>query len=45
MANVNHPCFRQPDKKHLLKVVNALYPGKYFMNYNDVWSKIKVNIT
>ncbi len=28
---------------HLLKVANALYPGKYFMNYNDVWGKIKVS--
>jgi len=26
---------------HLLKVANALYPGKYFMNHDDILSKIK----
>lgn len=30
---------------HLLKVANELYPGEYFMNYNDVWNKIKVSTT
>ena len=28
---------------HLLKVVNTFYPGKLFMNHNDVLSRIKVN--
>lgn len=28
---------------HLLKVANALYPGKLFMNHNDVLSRIKVS--
>lgn len=26
---------------HLLKVANTLYPGRYFINHNDVWSKIQ----
>ena len=28
---------------HLLKVANALYPGKFFMNHNDVLSRIRVS--
>lgn len=30
---------------HLLKVANELYSDEYFINYNDVWNKIKVSMT